>query len=622
MWKAKDNRRKVLIYACIILVQTMILLYWANVKTNFYIDDLYSFGYASSFTGEGDDSQYITRSPEFGFNEWISNAEFKKYLILDESEKLSNTSFMNAASRMLTGRIYFGLLNIAESIAGYSCVTARPAVVLNIILFVLAEIMLVLLLKKMHMDSKMCYLALIMFGCSTYVISAVEYIRFYMLVILFLILMLMCLHDFWRTDRWNIAVLTALGMGLLAYFSYKNSELTIPFFGGLVLSLIIISAVAKKMKQLLVSIGMVIAGIFYVAFSTNYINVLLYPENFDIQTAGVASNASKNIVNATVDTVRNFLIWVIELFETHYFGSYRFIFMFLGIVTICLVFMADKRNNNWFHIEWKKISFNNVRPIVFYSLISWLVIFEVAKYLGHSIYICKLILFLIVIIGGMDLIGIVPEHKKYLSMIKLVKNPLGGNAGYILVILGAVAIYTVFSAAAGYIGVWRYYVFGFISITIIFWYITDRIMKTAVLKKHNKVIYRILTVFVIISALMPFKERKVEFMYEDEKNFLNAVEDNSSLDVVLFLELDQYGDPSRHETYDCINLMSEDSHIYIVDLAEYKYSKVDYPDEFVLWCHATRDINEEIEELAAHGYVIEELGTDHCSRACVCRKTN
>ena len=623
MFKDREKRKELLIYSCIIIAQVIVLLYWAHVKTNYFIDDLYSLGYASSFTGEGDTARYITRSPEFGFNEWISNAEFKKYLILNDNEKLIHTSFLNAVSKMLRGRMYFGLLNIAESIAGYSYVTARPAIVLNIILFVITEIMLILLMKKMNMDKKMSYLSLIMFGCSTYVISAAEYIRFYILVILFLILMLMCLYDFWQTDTWRKASISALGMGVIAYFSYKNSELTIPFFGGLVLFLIIISFFAKKRKQLIISFGMLLAGTLYIFLSTDFVDVLLYPENYTSQTAGVELSASNHIDTATVDTFKNYLTWARELFETHYFGSYRLVFMFLGAATIYLILAAEKKRNEWFHIDWKRISLNNVRPMVCYSLIAWAVIYEMAIHLGHGVYICKLVLLLIAIFGVLDILGIAPEYRKYIERLKkITKIPLDANAGFILIVFGAVVVYTVFTAAAGYQGAWRYYVFGFISSTVVMWYLADRIMKFNVLKKYNKAIFRILAVFVIISALMPFKERKIEYMFEDEKSFLSAVKNNNDMDVVMFIGVDQYGDPSRHETYDCVNLMSENSDIYIVNVEDYKYRNVDFPDEFVLWCHATSDVTQELDDLVAHGYEIEELGTDHCSRACVCRKKN
>lgn len=622
MLKDRNRQKEILVYICIIIVQVIVLLYWAHVKTNFFIDDLYSLGYASNFTGEGDTSQYITRSPEFAFNKWILNEDFKHYLVVSEDERLSSTSFLNGIQKMLTGCTYFGLLNIAESIAGYSYVSARPAVLLNIILFILSEITLLALMRRFRMDKKIRYLALIMFGCSTYVISAVEYVRFYILVIFFIMLMLIFLHDFWSAIKWRKVIINALFLGVTAYFSYKNSELTIPYFGGLILMIIIVSVIAKKWKQMIAGIGVLIAGAVYVMMTTDFVRILLYPENYDMQAAGVALGASNNIDNATIDTVKDFLPWVRELFVTHYFGNYRLIFLFGGFMTMFLILSTERKKGDWFHIDLKKISVNNIRPSVFYSFFLWLAVYFIARHYNHGIYITRLFVFLIILIGIYDFSGIDLDFRGLKDKLKAFRRiSLNYDFGYIVLLIGAAIIYTIFTACAGYKGVWRYYVFGFTTLTVIIWYMIDRIYKLGFFNRQKKGMLRILTVFVILSALMPFKERKIEYMYEDEKGFVSAVKENKDKDVVMFIEVDD-GDPSRHETYDCVNLMSAKSKIYIVDVAEYEYDKVNYPDEFVLWAHATSDINVEIEDLTAHGFEVQELGTDHCSRVCLCRKAS
>ena len=54
------KRRELLIYICIIAVQLLFVIYWAGVKTNYHVDELYSMGYARNFAIEGKRVQYIT----------------------------------------------------------------------------------------------------------------------------------------------------------------------------------------------------------------------------------------------------------------------------------------------------------------------------------------------------------------------------------------------------------------------------------------------------------------------------------------------------------------------------------------------------------------------------------
>ena len=47
------EKRRYFIFAAIIMIQVVVMLYWANEKSNFYIDELYSMGYASNLRAEG-----------------------------------------------------------------------------------------------------------------------------------------------------------------------------------------------------------------------------------------------------------------------------------------------------------------------------------------------------------------------------------------------------------------------------------------------------------------------------------------------------------------------------------------------------------------------------------------
>lgn len=62
------KRRELIIFILIMFFQILTIVYWANEKCNYHVDELYSLGYASILTGKGDGAQYITMSPEFTFN--------------------------------------------------------------------------------------------------------------------------------------------------------------------------------------------------------------------------------------------------------------------------------------------------------------------------------------------------------------------------------------------------------------------------------------------------------------------------------------------------------------------------------------------------------------------------
>lgn len=599
----KLKSRELYIYIVIIAVQVLVILYWGRLKTNYYEDDFYSMGYASSFTGKGDTARYITTSPDFSFHEWINNSILKKYLIVSDEEKVFNAPFFNVMQKFITGRNYFGFLNLAESIAGYSFVSSRPGILLNIIFFIIAEFSLVSLMKKLNFDMHIRYLSLAMFGFSCYVISAAVYIRFYMMVIMTMIMIFNLLYRLWNSEQWKQIIFTEAEIMLLTYFTFKNSELMAAYFGAVMGSLIIAFFLTKKWRQLFSCIAVCLFGVGFLLVTTDYMGMLLYPGNYS--TSSRVAEASIKISEASFGTIINYLYWVKQLFETYYFGSYWIIYLLAGAFTICFILVSDRTDDKHFYFDMNKI-----RPVTNMSIFFWLAVLIFSHILGQGFYICVLVLCLIMFLAAKEA-GVFG----YRMDIKKIK--VASDTAFVLVLASAMGIYTIFNAIALNIR-WRYYCYGFVSGTIIAWYVLDRLIKKSLFKKAERSLYIILMIFVIINALIPFHSRNIEYIYENDAGFIENIKNNQGLDVVLLLNYDD-GNISQSELYDCINLMSEDVYIYFMDLGKYEYSSVDYPDEFMLWSHKIRDLSTVLEELSQHGYDLWELGSDHCSKAYVCK---
>ena len=546
----KAKYREILIYIVIIAVQILAILYWSNHKVNYHVDELYSMGYASNITGAGDTGQYITTSPDFEYDEWISNSKFKKHLIVSREERFLGLPAVSAVIRFFTQRNYIILLNIAESIADISYVSPKPGLYLNIVFFVVTELLLVLLMKKLEMDEKIRYLAVAMFGFSAYIISTAVYIRFYMLVIMMMIAMINLFYDMWKSDSWKNIAVSGVLLLLIAYLSYKDSELTVLFFAAFWFPFSCALIYKRKKRQLIACAAVVAAGMVYVITKTHIISVLLHPESYqDRMYIGI--NASENIRNVSAWTVKWYLSWAKGLFENQYFGSASM------IVILAVAILAG-------------------------------LLFAIPTDTGITIYKPR------------------------------IRRGSTDTTIFVLVILAEMILYTTFALLCEF-AIWRYYCYGFVSGTIAIWYFIDRFVKNETLKYAKRVITSILAVFVVINALIPFSRRNIENIYEEEADFIEKVNDNDNLDVVLISGMED-GEISRHEIYDCVNIIPESSSIYIADIDQYENGSIPFPDEFILWTHEGRDVEKVFGDLKHSGFAIAELGSDHCSEAYVCSR--
>ncbi len=107
----KNDLKYKIFYIIIILIQILVSLYWFNNKTNYFVDEYYSFGYASNFLGTEDTSTYITTSEAFKMNSWTGNYDLKKQLLVSDVESVLNLSFPDKVKIFLGKRNYFFILN-------------------------------------------------------------------------------------------------------------------------------------------------------------------------------------------------------------------------------------------------------------------------------------------------------------------------------------------------------------------------------------------------------------------------------------------------------------------------------------------------------------------------------
>lgn len=587
------------IFALIIVLHVLAILYWGNVKTNYYIDELFSFGYASNFTEMGDTAQYITTSPEFQWNTWISNADLKKYLIVSEEEELLHAPAGEVVQKLLTGRNYFAFLNLAESIAGNGTTSVWPVLILNSLFAVLTDLAFLSLLKKLCMDERTRLLALAMFVFSGYMLSAAVYVRFYQLVILLMMLTLNLFALFWTSDSLRRMLPASIGMLMLVYFSYKNSELTIAFFGALMGCTFLASLFLKRWKHLAAIGGMGAIGALYVGFCTDYLNVLIHPNHYENAAhTNAAANTSESIAAMDLGKMKGIIDWGLRLFFTHFFAMFWMGLLLIAAAAVChMISHKQSRTQNTALISFTVICCLN-------ALFFWR--------FDHVMMATANLLFAI---AGLLYLKRIEDGKITLRAIRL-SQP----SQIVLIFIGMAIIYSGFGALASF-QLWRYYWPVYPTAFIIFWYAIDRYTKHCVLKENERRLFMVLAVFVAINAMLPFATRNIMYLYEDETDFVANIQSCDTADVILYIGHKNGTDVIvNRQVYDCVNLISEDANIYILDADETAYQEADYPRGFLLWSAQGRDLTEMFDLLTSQGYTYEKLGTDHDSQVYICNR--
>jgi len=545
----------------IIAIQLVVVLYWANAKSNFFLDEFYSMGYASSYTGGS--TGFPTASDNWKPNEWVNNAPFKKCLTVEEDEQIIRLPFFKALKKMVTGKNYFGFLNIAESITGYSHISIRPAIALNMIFFVSAEIAFLLFMRKIEMDVRSQYLALAMFGFSGLGLGLVVFIRFYIIVIMYLLWMLILFYSIWNSNSFKKIIPMEIGILGLAYLAFKNSQLAMIFFGAFSFCFVIALLISKKWKPFISYMIMGLCGVAYIGMTTDYIGILLHPADYS-EVKNKAVKASLNIATFSLDLIKENIERYMKLFGDSYFGNYFIVLSAAATLTAYSLWIFRRKREIKLPTVSHKTESDTLEPAE----------------CKHN-----------------------PRNFKC--------NP---ESGFICVILGTAVIYTLVMALAD-LTAERYLCIAFLLYCIVFWYVLDRALNKWLHKELISGWYIILAVVVILSSLVPFKTRDIgiAYIYEDDKDLNEILGPYRDMNVVL-----AFVNGTGVEIYDCINLMSEKAYLYAIELDNYVYDEEKFADEFLLWVRSDQDASPVLNNLTEQGYKCENLGENHASQVYAC----
>lgn len=336
-----DKRIRGILFVIIVCLQLVFIAYWARQKMNLFVDEEYSLEYASYFTSV----KYGSKMPyteAFLHNTWIQAKDLKVSYSLEPEESLLHTGPWTMIMLLLKRRIYYGLINIAETILSPGRVSIMPAIVLNMIIFAGIQIVLYKILKKLHIRNEYALWGVAFYGFSSLMIGHTIFIRFYTFTILLFLLVLLLHQKMWEEKNTGMFILEEGTALVLLYFSLKCSELTMIYGGAFVGMYLLMLIVNKKYKTAgLYGIPMLGISLLYLGMKTELLNILLHPSMY-VNSSFAKSYTTKNVVNASWGSVWFWLkthrLWIGQ----YLFGNTQILDTILLVLLVLLVWKRDR----------------------------------------------------------------------------------------------------------------------------------------------------------------------------------------------------------------------------------------------------------------------------------------
>lgn len=365
-------------------------------------------------------------NPSDGIGEIFSGSDFTRQISVSTEESIvRNESILGIIKMLITQRQYFLFLNIAET-ASDGVFSLERVYTLNTILLCMVLLTIFYLCQKLY-GYVYGIISLLFAGMSWGILNCFGYVRFYILVVLYALL-LVCIF-FWLDHKDLVMIkqivlcLTAL---VITWFGFKNSEYMAVFYFSVFIAYCALEVIRKRMDKAIIAFATSVP-IWVVALFVMMPNIILRIKN-GIDYGHEADQLKVAFINLTSRPMSTFL--------SYFKAYYEYIRDFVSapdvtralIVIILLYLLEDK----------KRIMVNYFTLMLCGAMIIYqLIMAKIAPYMAIRYDYCWFFVGIIVLTGLLNGIN-VDKTRKYIVVGLLilgchfyVKHGIPGAVGYL-----------------------------------------------------------------------------------------------------------------------------------------------------------------------------------------------
>ncbi len=372
MNKVKDFFKKCNVaLLAILIIQCIYMIYWGFQKSGYYVDEFFTYDNAHYMSASTPDRIKLYDADFLTYDEWHNLSDLKSTLTVKKSESLLTDSLKYNVNVLMNKYPYMCLLNYVEAIFFDGSFSKWSAISINIILFLITQIILYKLTLKISNDKAAAAIAVCLYGFSGMAVSMTVYVRFYTLVTMFMTLytyLHICM--LYSSSMVKFIVFEILSLPAL-FFAYRDSPLSVIQGVGMIGFFVLLLLIKKRYKQAIIyGVPVIGGGFFYAAFKTEYVKYFLNisaaanAENSNVATASLLENllslTPSNFVSRTMEFA--------HIVCRYLFGHSIVLMIYILLAVGAMVLFGTKKNK--LNGNGTDCIFLLLLPCVFYGIIS------------------------------------------------------------------------------------------------------------------------------------------------------------------------------------------------------------------------------------------------------------
>lgn len=356
------KKKTVGIFCLILALQCAVILAWGTQKVRLNIDEMFTM---EGVRQGGQSMQYWDKAEGFYGNEH-THQEFLNYMTVTVDDLLVNQGVMAVYKALLHKEFYYSVLNLVVTFyPGH--VPWAVGVGLNLLFFVIAQILLFLLSKKILGEvSALCVVTA--YGFSAGAISTVLYVRCYMMLTLYVLLLIYLYVKFMCAEKNWQRLLYVAGLEIMAFLCYRTHQFGVILF-AIITALFVFYMMVSKKKICLMWLAIGYGAPFLVG------SKMILPLLYRFLGGGVATLFYSIAGSMDVSRLAGYIVQAGCVVAKHLFVRVRVVVILVaGMLLLCgrirYVRGKDKkRDDRGAGIYWPVIVISVVAVAVYYGIL-------------------------------------------------------------------------------------------------------------------------------------------------------------------------------------------------------------------------------------------------------------
>lgn len=356
------GKKKIVGIFCLILtLQCFVIVMWGMQKVRLNVDEMFTMeGARQSGYGE----RYWDKAEDF-YGKEHTHQEFLDHMTVASDDLLIQQGASEVYDALMHRGFYYSVINLVSTFYPEH-IPWTAGIVLNLIVFVVSQFFLYLITREILGDTgALCTVAA--YGFSAGAISTVLYVRCYMMLTMYVLMVIYLYLQFMRAEKKRQKMLYIVCFWILAFLSYRTHQFGAILF-VIITALFILYMVGSRKKKCLIWL-IVGYGLPFLLGSG-----VIFSKIYSFFSGSVASLFYSIIRNTDMAQVTACFVRALCVVAQHLFVRVRImLILVVGVILLCvrIVYVRHKEDGRYD----KKTELN--RPVIIISAVTVMIYYGI-----------------------------------------------------------------------------------------------------------------------------------------------------------------------------------------------------------------------------------------------------